>query len=92
MVRFDLFNEILSTIKRTLPSARRARRDSFGSQTSQDSQRSQDIPARHVDPKKLAQCLSTKFNPDEVAVDLIHNNYNIRAPRRLTKQEIEDCR
>ncbi|KAH7233690.1 hypothetical protein BKA59DRAFT_488481 [Fusarium tricinctum] len=87
----ELINEIRSIVRRVLPYSRRLRRNSWNSQHSQDSQRSQDISARDIDPKKLMKHLSSAFTPNSFQVDLVHNMYTIRAPRLLTKKEIENC-
>ncbi|KAH7127607.1 hypothetical protein EDB81DRAFT_809641 [Dactylonectria macrodidyma] len=52
----------------------------------------QDIGVNNIDPIKLAQKLSSTFEPGDFEVDLIHNTYIIRASRKLSANEIADCR
>ncbi|KAH7174294.1 uncharacterized protein B0J16DRAFT_348394 [Fusarium flagelliforme] len=85
-------NQLLRIATRLFPSSRRSRRDSLSSQSSTDSQTSQQISAWDIDPKKLADHLTSAFEPNSFQIDLVHNNYIIRAPRTLSKRELQRCR
>ncbi|KAK2122600.1 hypothetical protein NOF04DRAFT_1018870 [Fusarium oxysporum II5] len=51
----------------------------------------QEIAGRNMDPIKLLTMLRIKFS-GAYEVQMMHNTYSIKAPRRLTTGEIAQCR
>ncbi|KAI1073259.1 hypothetical protein LB507_010909, partial [Fusarium sp. FIESC RH6] len=81
----QFFHQVLSLATRIIPAINRRRRNSFGSKRQGHSQKTQQFPAWDIDPTKLAKQLSSEFSPDTFQIDLVHNEYTIRAPRTLSK-------
>src|SRR6478609_9420138 len=63
-------NQLLRIATRLFPSSRRSHRDSLSSQSSTDSQTSQQISAWDIDPKKLADHLTSAFEPNSFQIDV----------------------
>ncbi|KAI0095669.1 hypothetical protein GGR51DRAFT_544829 [Nemania sp. FL0031] len=51
----------------------------------------QGISVGNINPKKLTAKLRHIFGPNSYKVYIIHNTYNIEAPRHLTDEEIDAC-
>ncbi|KAF1845547.1 uncharacterized protein K460DRAFT_416794 [Cucurbitaria berberidis CBS 394.84] len=51
----------------------------------------QTISVGNINPVQLVKNLELKF-PSGFEVQIMHNVYSIRAPRRLSLSEIEECR
>ncbi|OBS23297.1 hypothetical protein FPOA_03848 [Fusarium poae] len=56
-----------------------------------DKSSTQEIAGRNMDPMKLLAMLRIKF-ADAYEVQMMHNTYSIKAPRRLSIGEIAQCR
>ncbi|PMD13099.1 hypothetical protein NA56DRAFT_756056 [Hyaloscypha hepaticicola] len=52
----------------------------------------QDISGRNISPVKLIAMLRTKFGIGAYEIQMTRNVYSIRAPRRLSLNEIVACR
>ncbi|KAK4443013.1 hypothetical protein QBC34DRAFT_259571, partial [Podospora aff. communis PSN243] len=53
---------------------------------------SQELPARGTNPLKLVAFLRTQFGVGQYRVSMIRSVYSIRTPRRLSLDEIAQCR
>ncbi|CCF42549.1 hypothetical protein CH063_12516 [Colletotrichum higginsianum] len=51
----------------------------------------QDIAGQNMDPEKLVRMLETNF-PGAYEVEMAHNTYSLKAPRKLSITEIARCR
>ncbi|KAM0420962.1 hypothetical protein ACHAPT_011205 [Fusarium lateritium] len=51
----------------------------------------QDVDGRRIDPTKLVTLLKKTFNEGNYEVHRIHNIYSVRAPRRLSVDELQWC-
>ncbi|KAI0107823.1 hypothetical protein GGR51DRAFT_142656 [Nemania sp. FL0031] len=51
----------------------------------------QDIVGRNIQLEKLKALLTRKFK-DDYEIHMIHNIYSVRAPERLSQNEIESCK
>ncbi|KAI1149226.1 hypothetical protein F4825DRAFT_431195 [Nemania diffusa] len=64
---------------------------SFGENPLED-HTTQDISGRYISSSKLVHMLRNKFGPDAYDVHVAHNSFCIKAPRKLTTDEIAECR
>ncbi|KAH8766119.1 hypothetical protein F5883DRAFT_556568 [Diaporthe sp. PMI_573] len=56
------------------------------------SRQSQDIAVRQIHPRKLSTLLKSRFGPGEYEICVVQNVYSIRAPGRLSLDDIMRCR
>ncbi|RMJ16223.1 hypothetical protein BHE90_006398 [Fusarium euwallaceae] len=52
----------------------------------------QDVDRRNIDVKKLVSLLRNKFDHGTYELHMVHDVFSLRAPRRLSVDEIEWCR
>ncbi|KAI0439231.1 hypothetical protein F4803DRAFT_554295 [Xylaria telfairii] len=52
----------------------------------------QDIKKAKIDPEKLVALLRRRFGAGRYEIYTIHNVYSIRAPERLSQNDIELCK
>ncbi|KAK0706103.1 hypothetical protein B0T26DRAFT_654844 [Lasiosphaeria miniovina] len=52
----------------------------------------QELPARNTNPLKLIALLREQFGLGQYRISMIRGVYNIRTPRRLSLDEIAQCK
>ncbi|KAI1121968.1 hypothetical protein F5Y10DRAFT_255131 [Nemania abortiva] len=57
-----------------------------------EEQPTQDIAGRYISSAKLVQMLRNKFAAGSYDIHVAHNSFCIKAPRKLTTDEIAECR
>ncbi|KAM5372141.1 hypothetical protein ACJZ2D_007674 [Fusarium nematophilum] len=56
-----------------------------------DFDNTQDVDGRRINPTKLVTLLKKTFNDGNYEVHRIHDVYSVRAPRRLSVDELQWC-